>query len=163
LSHRSADGTAGSASVCGNAVISDIVPARRDGAAPASDRLSPDGFFTDLIAGIGRRSEPPSVVALMMDLQRLEGLSDRQAVDRFAVNARRRRTCGIESVAGIAPAGPGSRADVQGDALINEPPHEPAGGWLCSLATAPVRVFAHCQLCGAEVTACEPNDHGAGL
>jgi hypothetical protein len=41
------------------------------------DRLFPDDLFTDLFAGIGRRSVPPSVVAVAMVLQRLEGLSDR--------------------------------------------------------------------------------------
>ncbi len=38
------------------------------------DRLFPDELFTDLFAAIGRRSVPPSVVAVVMVLQRLEGL-----------------------------------------------------------------------------------------
>lgn len=50
--------------------------------------LFPDGMFTDLFAQIGRRSVPPSVVATVMVLQRLEGMSDREAVDRFTFDAR---------------------------------------------------------------------------
>lgn len=52
------------------------------------DRLFPDGMFADLFAQVGRRSVPPSVVAVVMVLQRLEGLSDREAVDRFTFDAR---------------------------------------------------------------------------
>jgi Transposase DDE domain/Transposase domain (DUF772) len=52
------------------------------------DRLFPDGLFSDLFAQTGRRSVPPSVVAVVMVLQRLEGLSDREAVDRFTFDAR---------------------------------------------------------------------------
>ena len=52
------------------------------------DRLFPDELFADLFAAIGRRSVPPSVVATVMVLQRLEGLSDREAVDRFTFDAR---------------------------------------------------------------------------
>ena len=48
------------------------------------DRLFPDELFVDLFTGTGRRSVPPSVVATVMVLQRLEGLSDREAVDRYA-------------------------------------------------------------------------------
>jgi hypothetical protein len=62
------------------------------------DRLFPDELFTDLFAAIGRRSVPPSVVAVVMVLQRLEGLSDREAVDRFTFDARR------GWVVGTAPA-----------------------------------------------------------
>ncbi len=46
------------------------------------ERLFPDEFFADLFSDRGRRSVPPSVVATVMVLQRLEGLSDREAVDR---------------------------------------------------------------------------------
>jgi len=59
------------------------------------DRLFPDGLFTDLFAAIGRRSVPPSVVAVVMVLQRLEGLSDREAVDRFTFDARWRYAAGV--------------------------------------------------------------------
>jgi len=51
--------------------------------------LFPDELFADLFAaGIGRRSVPPLVVAVVMVLQRLEGLSDREAVERFTFDAR---------------------------------------------------------------------------
>ena len=46
------------------------------------DQLFPDELFADLFAGRGRRCVPPSVVATVMVLQRLEGLSDREAVER---------------------------------------------------------------------------------
>jgi hypothetical protein len=51
-------------------------------------RLFPDSMFADLFADVGRRSVPPQVVAVVMVLQRLEGLSDREAVDRFAFDLR---------------------------------------------------------------------------
>jgi hypothetical protein len=57
--------------------------------------LFPDGMFADLFAVIGRRSVPPSVVATVMVLQRLEGLSDREAVDRFCFDARWRYAAGV--------------------------------------------------------------------
>jgi hypothetical protein len=57
--------------------------------------LFPDAVFTDLFAMIGRRSVPPSVVAVVMVLQRLEGLSDREAVDRFTFDARWRYAAGV--------------------------------------------------------------------
>ncbi len=51
--------------------------------------LFPDELFADLFAaGVGRRSVPPVVVAVVMVLQRLEGLSDREAVERFTFDAR---------------------------------------------------------------------------
>jgi Transposase DDE domain/Transposase domain (DUF772) len=59
------------------------------------DRLFPDVLFADLFSDRGRRSVPPSVVAIVMVLQRLEGLSDREAVDRFAFDARWRYACGV--------------------------------------------------------------------
>jgi hypothetical protein len=51
-------------------------------------KLFPDALFADLFTDIGRRSVPPMVVAVVMELQRLEGLSDREAVDRFAFDLR---------------------------------------------------------------------------
>jgi hypothetical protein len=69
------------------------------------DRLFPDGLFTDLFAGIGRRSVPPSVVAVVMVLQRLEGLSDREAVDRFTFDARWRYAAGAGGWDGAGRAG----------------------------------------------------------
>jgi hypothetical protein len=50
--------------------------------------LFPDALFADLFTDIGRRSVPPMVVAVVMVLQRLEGLSDREAVDRFTFDLR---------------------------------------------------------------------------
>src|ERR1700677_1794336 len=48
------------------------------------DRLFPDEMFADLFSDKGRRSVPPSVVATVMLLQRLEGLSDREATERYS-------------------------------------------------------------------------------
>ena len=50
--------------------------------------LFPDALFGDLFADIGRRSVPPLIVAVVMVLQRLEGCSDREAVERFTYDAR---------------------------------------------------------------------------
>jgi IS5 family transposase len=59
------------------------------------DRLFPDELFADLFSERGRRSVPPSVVATVMVLQRLEGLSDREAVERFTFDARWRYAAGV--------------------------------------------------------------------
>jgi hypothetical protein len=59
------------------------------------DRLFSDEMFADLFSCRGRRSVPPSVVATVMVLQRLEGLSDREAVDRYAFDARWRYAAGV--------------------------------------------------------------------
>ncbi|MEP7021857.1 MAG: transposase [Pseudonocardiales bacterium] len=59
------------------------------------DRLFPDDMFADLFSCRGRRSVPPSVVATVMVLQRLEGLSDREAVDRFCFDNRWRYAAGV--------------------------------------------------------------------
>ena len=48
----------------------------------------PGRLFADLFTDIGRRSVPPMVVAVVMVLQRLDGLSDREAVERFTFDAR---------------------------------------------------------------------------
>ncbi len=53
-----------------------------------SHRLFPDEAFADLFAEIGRASVPPRIVAVVMVLQRLEGLSDREAVDRITFDLR---------------------------------------------------------------------------
>ena len=50
--------------------------------------LFPDAMFADLFDDIGRRSVPPMIVAVVMVLQRIEGCSDREAVDRFSFDAR---------------------------------------------------------------------------
>jgi hypothetical protein len=51
-------------------------------------RLFPDEMFADVFCDLGRRSVPPMIVAVVMVLQRIEGCSDREAVDRFAFDAR---------------------------------------------------------------------------
>jgi Transposase DDE domain/Transposase domain (DUF772) len=61
------------------------------------DRLFPDEMFADLFSEKGRRSVPPSVVATVMVLQRLEGLSDREAVERYSFDARWRYAAGVGS------------------------------------------------------------------
>lgn len=53
-----------------------------------SHRIFPDEAFEDLFQDIGRASVPPRIVAVVMVLQRLEGLSDREAVDRFCFDLR---------------------------------------------------------------------------
>jgi len=57
--------------------------------------LLPDAEFADLFDLKGRRSVPPSVVAVVMVLQRLEGLSDREAVERFCFDTRWRYAAGV--------------------------------------------------------------------
>jgi hypothetical protein len=60
------------------------------------DQLFPDEAFADLFdEKKGRRSVPPSVVATVMVLQRLEGLSDREAVERYSFDARWRYAAGV--------------------------------------------------------------------
>ena len=56
--------------------------------------LFPDELFADLFADVGRRSVPPMVVAVVMVLQRLDGLSDREAVERFTFDARYKYAAG---------------------------------------------------------------------
>jgi hypothetical protein len=51
-------------------------------------RLFPDEMFADLFCGVGRRCVPPMIVAVVMVLQRIEGCSDREAVERFTFDAR---------------------------------------------------------------------------
>jgi hypothetical protein len=58
------------------------------------DRLFADELFADLFAGVGRRSVPPRIVATVMVLQRLGGLSDREAVEAFSFDARWKYACG---------------------------------------------------------------------
>jgi Transposase domain (DUF772) len=64
------------------------------------DRLFPDELFDDLFSERGRASVPPSVVAMVMVLQRLEGLSDREAVDRYAFDVRWRYAAGVGGYGG---------------------------------------------------------------
>lgn len=52
-------------------------------------RLFADEMFADLFADrVGRPSVPPQIVAVVMVLQRIEGCSDREAVDRFTYDVR---------------------------------------------------------------------------
>jgi len=51
-------------------------------------RLFPDEEFADLFAAKGRHSVPPRILAVVMVLQRLNGLSDREAVDAFDFDLR---------------------------------------------------------------------------
>ena len=53
-----------------------------------SPRLFDDEGFADLFADVGRCSVAPRIVAVVMVLQRLHGLSDREAVDAFAFDLR---------------------------------------------------------------------------
>lgn len=50
--------------------------------------LFPDEAFADLFSGVGRWSVSPRILSVVMVLQRLEGLSDREAVERFAFDLR---------------------------------------------------------------------------
>ena len=59
------------------------------------DRLFPDEMFADLFTGRGRRSVPPSIVAAVLVLKQLEGISDVEAIDRFTYDARWRYACGV--------------------------------------------------------------------
>jgi Transposase domain (DUF772) len=56
--------------------------------------LFPDELIADLFTSTGRRSVPPSIVAAVMVLQRLHGLSDREAVQAFEFDARWKYACG---------------------------------------------------------------------
>lgn len=51
-------------------------------------RLFPAEDFADLFSDIGRNSVPVRIVAVVMVLQRLEGLSDREATERFTFDLR---------------------------------------------------------------------------
>ena len=62
----------------------DPCPARTGSAT----RCSPTSCSATCSRDVGRRSVPPLVVAVVMVLQRLEGLSDREAVERFTFDAR---------------------------------------------------------------------------
>ena len=58
------------------------------------ESLFPDRSFADIFAGDGRSSVPPRVVATVMVLQRAEGLSDREAVERFSFDLRWKHAAG---------------------------------------------------------------------
>ena len=75
----------GSASVCEGRVAENSIWAvlHREGR-----RLFPDELFADLFSDQGRRSVPPQIVATVMVLQRLQGFSDREAVEAFSFDIR---------------------------------------------------------------------------
>jgi hypothetical protein len=51
-------------------------------------RLFADEMFADVFSDVGRRCVPPRIVAVVMVLQRLEGCSDREAVEHFQFDLR---------------------------------------------------------------------------
>jgi len=57
--------------------------------------LLPDEMFGDLYSKRGRRSIAPRVMATVMMLQRFEGLSDSEAVDRLHFDLRYKWACGL--------------------------------------------------------------------
>lgn len=57
--------------------------------------LFPDAMFADLYSSRGRRSIGPRVMATVMVLQRFEGLSDSEAVDRLHFDLRYKWACGL--------------------------------------------------------------------
>ena len=57
--------------------------------------LLPDEMFADLYSSRGRRSISPRVMATVMVLQRFEGVSDSEAVDRLQFDLRYKWACGL--------------------------------------------------------------------
>ena len=88
-------------------------------------RLFPDGMFADLFTDVGRRSVPPMIVAVVMVLQRIEGCSDREAVDRFTFDARWKYAAG-----GLEFRLPGVRAHRAGGHAREAGPLGGAGPYL---------------------------------
>ena len=68
-------------------------------------RLFPDNMSSDLFAsGRGRPSQPAEVIASVLVLQSLEGLSDREATQALATGLRWKMACGLSIVdAGFHP------------------------------------------------------------
>jgi IS5 family transposase len=91
LAPRQADLVKGTASFVGGRVKDDSIWSvlHRE-----CHRLFPDELFDDLFTSTGRRSVPPRIVAVVMVLQRLHGLSDREAVEAFEFDARWKYACG---------------------------------------------------------------------
>ncbi len=91
LAPRQADLMKGTAGFVGSRVKDDSIWAvlHRE-----CDVLFPDELFADLFTLTGRRSVPPRIVAVVMVLQRLFGLSDREAVEAFEFDARWKYACG---------------------------------------------------------------------
>ena len=91
LAPRQADLMKGTAGFVGGRVKDDSIWAvlHRE-----CDVLFPDALFADMFTSTGRRSVPPRIVATVMVLQRLYGLSDREAVEAFEFDARWKYACG---------------------------------------------------------------------
>jgi len=85
LAPRQADLLKGTAAFCDGRVRGDSIFAMLHRECHV---LFPDESFADLFAATGRRCVPPRIVAVVMVLQRLFGLSDREAVDAFEFDAR---------------------------------------------------------------------------
>jgi IS5 family transposase len=80
------------------AFVSHLVPADSVYAFLAEHRhqLFPDEMFADLFpSGRGRPSQPADVIASVLVLQSLEGLSDRDAVQALATDLRWKVACGL--------------------------------------------------------------------
>src|SRR3954467_1141380 len=64
------------------------------------EELFPDAMFADLFpSGRGRPSVPASVVATVLVLQALHGLSDREAADAVTYDLRWKAACGLAGTA----------------------------------------------------------------
>jgi transposase len=63
--------------------------------AEEGEALFPEAMFADLYSSRGRRSIAPQVMATVMILQRFEGLSDSEAVDRLQFDLRYKWACGL--------------------------------------------------------------------
>lgn len=85
LASRQTDLLVGSAVVCGGQVPESSIWAVRH---RECHRPFPGEMFADLFSQRGRRSAPPSIVAMVMVLQCLFGLTDREPVEAFEFDAR---------------------------------------------------------------------------
>lgn len=86
------------AALCGHLVPAGSVPAFL---AEHRHRLFPDELFADLFpSGRGRPSVPGDVVATVMVLQSLEGLSDRDAINQLRTNIAWKVACGLPPTTG---------------------------------------------------------------
>ena len=79
------------------AVCGDLVPVGSVHRFLAEHRLElfPDGLFAGLFSGRGRRSQPASVIATVLVLVALEGLSDREAVGCLRFDVRWKAAAGL--------------------------------------------------------------------
>ena len=98
------------------AVCGDLVPVGSVYRFLAEHRLElfPDGLFAGLFSGRGRRSQPASVIATVLVLVALEGLSDREAVGRLRFDVRWKAAAGL----GLTDGGSITQCD-WGDAAVN--------------------------------------------